>query len=56
VYSKSKTVSENLKMGAALLSRFDLIYVLVDRPDARMDRYLSEHVVAVRAPYGTRGA
>jgi DNA helicase MCM8 len=50
VYSKSKTVSENLKMGAALLSRFDLIYVLVDRPDARMDRYLSEHVVAVRAP------
>ena len=45
--SKSKTVSENLKMGSALLSRFDLIFILVDKPDARMDKFLSEHVMAV---------
>ena len=40
-------MSENLKMGSALLSRFDLIFILVDKPDARMDKFLSEHVMAV---------
>jgi len=45
--SKAKTVSENLKLGSALLSRFDLIFILMDRPDQRMDQFLSEHVMAV---------
>lgn len=35
-------------MGSALLSRFDLIFILVDKPDARMDKFLTEHVIAVR--------
>ena len=30
-YNKSKTVSENIKMGSALLSRFDLVFVLLDK-------------------------
>ena len=30
-YSKAKTVSENLKMSPAILSRFDLIFILLDR-------------------------
>jgi DNA helicase MCM8 len=46
--SKAKTVSENLKMGAAVLSRFDLIFILVDAPDAERDQLLSEHVIRVR--------
>jgi len=29
-YDKSRTVSENLKMNPALLSRFDLVFILVD--------------------------
>lgn len=32
-YNRSKTIAENLKMSAALLSRFDLIFILLDRPD-----------------------
>ena len=28
-YNKAKTVSENLRMGSALLSRFDLVSVVV---------------------------
>ena len=32
-YNKSKTVSENLRMGSALLSRFDLVFILLDKPD-----------------------
>jgi DNA helicase MCM8 len=44
-YNKEKTVSENLKMGSALLSRFDLIFVLLDKPDYEMDRFLSDHIL-----------
>ena len=32
-YNKGKTVSENLKMSSALLSRFDLVFILLDKPD-----------------------
>ena len=32
-YNKAKTVSENLKMGSALLSRFDLVFIMLDKPD-----------------------
>lgn len=32
-YNKAKTVSENLKMNSALLSRFDLVFILLDKPD-----------------------
>ena len=44
-YNKLKTIQENLKMPAALLSRFDLIFILVDRPDSRHDQLLSEHIM-----------
>nr|QIC49968.1 DNA helicase MCM8 [Actinia equina] len=46
-YNKAKTVSENLKMGSALLSRFDLAFILLDKPDEEMDCMLTEHVMAL---------
>ncbi|KAJ2818520.1 DNA replication licensing factor mcm8, partial [Coemansia furcata] len=48
-YNKAKTVAENLKINSALLSRFDLIFILLDRPNADMDRFLSEHVMALHS-------
>ncbi|XP_013015464.1 DNA helicase MCM8 isoform X1 [Cavia porcellus] len=48
-YNKAKTVSENLKMGSALLSRFDLVFILLDTPNEQHDHLLSEHVIAIRA-------
>ncbi|KAJ2157910.1 DNA replication licensing factor mcm8 [Coemansia sp. RSA 552] len=48
-YNKAKTVAENLKINSALLSRFDLVFILLDRPDADMDRFLSEHVMALHS-------
>ncbi|NWY97539.1 MCM8 helicase, partial [Loxia curvirostra] len=48
-YNKAKTVSENLKMGSALLSRFDLVFILLDTPNEVHDHLLSEHVMAMRA-------
>ena len=36
-YNKAKTVSENLKLGPAVLSRFDLVFILIDKPDNVQD-------------------
>ncbi|PIA18334.1 MCM-domain-containing protein [Coemansia reversa NRRL 1564] len=48
-YNKAKTVAENLKISSALLSRFDLVFILLDRPDVDMDKFLSEHVMALHS-------
>lgn len=45
-YDKSKTIAENLNMPSALLSRFDIIFVLLDKPDAVKDEKISEHIFA----------
>lgn len=36
-------------MGSALLSRFDLVFILLDTPNEDHDHLLSEHVIAMRA-------
>lgn len=48
-YNKAKTVSENLRMNSALLSRFDLVFILLDKPDEEMDGILSEHVMSLHS-------
>jgi DNA helicase MCM8 len=48
-YDKTKTISENLKMSTALLSRFDLIFVLLDKPNAQKDEKISAHIFAQHA-------
>ncbi|KAJ3276834.1 DNA replication licensing factor mcm8 [Terramyces sp. JEL0728] len=48
-YNKQKTVSENLKMNSALLSRFDLVFILLDVADENMDSYLSDHIMKIHS-------
>ncbi|CAH2102440.1 unnamed protein product [Euphydryas editha] len=48
-YRRSKTVAENLKLNSALLSRFDLVFILLDQPDEKIDAMLSEHVLALHS-------
>jgi DNA helicase MCM8 len=48
-YDRSKTLSENVRLAAPLLSRFDLVFILLDRPDQLQDARLSEHVVRQHA-------
>lgn len=50
-YDKSKTVSENLKLNPALLSRFDLVFILLDRADAHLDHLLTAHIQALHSNY-----
>eukprot|EP00088_Acartia_fossae_P071254 TRINITY_DN9747_c0_g1_i5.p1 TRINITY_DN9747_c0_g1~~TRINITY_DN9747_c0_g1_i5.p1 ORF type:complete len:360 (-),score=68.71 TRINITY_DN9747_c0_g1_i5:7-984(-) len=44
-YNRAKTVSENVKLNPALLSRFDLVFILLDKPDTVIDSLLSDHVM-----------
>jgi hypothetical protein len=34
-------------MSAALLSRFDLVFILLDKPDELLDKRVSAHIMAV---------
>ena len=36
---------ENTKISNAILSRFDLIFLMVDKPDPERDKKLSEHIM-----------
>lgn len=47
-YNKDKTVSENLKIWPTLLSRFDLVFILLDQADAHLDDLLTAHIQALK--------
>ena len=36
-------------MNGALLSRFDLVFILMDTADANMDRFLSDHIMKIHS-------
>lgn len=44
---QSRTLSENINMTNALLSRFDLVFTLKDEPNRKTDSYLSRHLLTV---------
>ncbi|XP_044010007.1 DNA helicase MCM8-like [Aphidius gifuensis] len=44
-YDRSKSVTENLNLSQPLLSRFDLIYLLLDQPNEQLDTLLCSHVM-----------
>lgn len=48
-YNRAKTVAENLKMSEAVLSRFDLVFILLDKPDEQRDQMISDHVMALHS-------
>eukprot|EP00388_Colpodella_angusta_P035405 GDKK01035910.1.p1 GENE.GDKK01035910.1~~GDKK01035910.1.p1 ORF type:complete len:662 (-),score=162.73 GDKK01035910.1:240-1982(-) len=43
-YIKERSVADNINLPPALLSRFDLIYLILDRPDAKLDARLAKHL------------
>lgn len=46
-YDTSKSVVENIDLPPTLLSRFDLIYLVLDAPNSDLDRKLAKHIVSL---------
>ena len=46
-YDPKRSVVDNINLGPTLLSRFDLIYLILDKPDGRTDRQLASHLVSL---------
>ena len=46
-YSPNASLVENVQLPPTLLSRFDLIFVIIDRPDDYNDRKLARHLVSL---------
>ena len=46
-YNKKKTMAENINLPNSLLSRFDLLFLLLDKPEVEADIALARHVTHV---------
>lgn len=51
-YNHSRSVMENIKLPSPLLSRFDLIFILVDGVDSERDKKISEHIIGAHPSDG----
>lgn len=49
-YNPRKSIIYNIKLPVALLSRFDLIYLMLDKPNAVQDRKLAQHILTLYSP------
>ncbi|KAG6556139.1 hypothetical protein Mapa_002080 [Marchantia paleacea] len=46
-YDKSKPLKYNVALPPAILSRFDLVHIMIDEPDEVLDFNIAQHIVAV---------
>ncbi|MBA0586895.1 hypothetical protein Gorai_017612, partial [Gossypium raimondii] len=46
-YDKSKPLKYNVALPPAILSRFDLVYIMIDDPDDQTDYHIAHHIVRV---------
>ena len=47
-FNRHKSLPEQLDLPPTLLSRFDLIFLLLDEPDEKVDSSIAEHILRVR--------
>ncbi|KAG8182239.1 hypothetical protein JTE90_024172 [Oedothorax gibbosus] len=46
-YNPKRSIEQNIQLPAALLSRFDLLWLIQDKPDKENDRRLADHITQV---------
>ena len=44
-YDTSRTIGENVELPITLLSRFDLIFIMIDKPDKAQDTEMSKYIL-----------
>ncbi|WXG43167.1 MAG: LAGLIDADG family homing endonuclease [Promethearchaeati archaeon SRVP18_Atabeyarchaeia-1] len=52
-YNSFKNPAENINLPVTVLSRFDLIFVMVDKPESERDRKMAEHVISLHSSKAT---
>lgn len=55
-FDSAKSLEENLKISAPLLSRFDLVFVLCDKPNEKFDRSMANSVLGKEASHDEESA
>lgn len=48
-YNPRRTIEQNIQLPAALLSRFDLLWLIQDKPDRDNDTRLAKHITYVHS-------
>jgi DNA helicase MCM8 len=48
-YNRNRSIIENINVKPPILSRFDLVYLMLDDPDLDRDKMLSEHVMRLHS-------
>ena len=51
-YDPKLSVVDNIKLPPSLLSRFDLIYLVLDKQNEASDRRLANHIVSLYSTLG----
>eukprot|EP01083_Nonionella_stella_P259582 886141_1 len=46
-YNPTKSVIQNIDLPPTLMSRFDLIYLVLDRPNENLDKKLAKHIISL---------
>ena len=49
-YDDNLTITENINLQPTLLSRFDLIFIVRDRPDEKNDGLVADHILKLHMP------
>ncbi|MHA1593831.1 MAG: minichromosome maintenance protein MCM [Candidatus Baldrarchaeia archaeon] len=53
-YDPYRSVADNIDLPVTLLSRFDLIFILTDRPSIERDKQMVEHILALHMEEGEK--
>jgi len=55
-FVEQKSIAENVNLPITILSRFDLIFTIKDKPDPRLDEQMSDHILKLHQTRGYVGS